>query len=195
MEVHRTVTEFFHEKVTEALKTEHVEVTEPTEFYLVNLLCDFTRSEKVDAEPLVIKMAQATVATPDERVKALKEVGDTTLYVSGFFADSLTRRLVDVEYYIALGEAAYSQLAGMRSAANQNQLLHEVYGELSQKFPRFVDVLQAIRAGMCFAGGANLIKLCEEWLRTGDEWLERRLRATGVVALDPVDGAGKKIIH
>ena len=32
MEVHRSVAEFFHEQVTEALRTEHLEATEPTEF-------------------------------------------------------------------------------------------------------------------------------------------------------------------
>jgi len=54
-------------------------------------------------------------------VRTLKEVGDTSLYVAGFFAKSLTRSLVDVDYYVGLGQSAYAQLArslgtGSRSA-------------------------------------------------------------------------------
>jgi hypothetical protein len=192
MEVHRSVQEFFHEQVTDALKTEHVEAREPTEFYLVNLLVEFTTTNQVDQQPLARKMAQAKAGSPDERAKTLKEIGDTTLYVSGFFADSLTRKLVDVEYYIAMGESAYSQLAAQTAAmrGSAQQFFQAAYDELSGKFPRFVDVLQVIRARTSLGGGANLIKLCEEWMRTGEEWIEKRLRASGVV-LTP----GRKLVH
>jgi hypothetical protein len=180
-----------------------VSATEPTEFYLVNLLADFTKTTQVDNEPLALKMAQANVQTPDERARSLKEIGDTTLYVTGFFSDSLTRKLVDVEYYMAMGESAYAQLAGLvgsargRASAAQvcRQLYCEVYDELAEKFPRFVDVLQEIRTRTNFAGSGNLIRMCEEWVRTGSEWLERRLRATGVIALEAPGPDGKKLVH
>ena len=185
MEVHRTVTGFFYEAVTEALRAQQVSATEPTEFYLVNLLADFTKTSQVDNEPLALKMAQAKAATPDERARSLKEIGDTTLYVTGFFSDSLTRRLVDVDYYMAMGESAYAQLAGLVGATRHQpaaaQTFHDVYDELAEKFPRFVDVLQEIRTRTNIAGGGNLVRMCEEWVKTGSEWLERRLRATGVV--------------
>src|SRR5688572_2890436 len=179
MEVHRTVTGFFHEAVTEALRAQQVSATEPTEFYLVNLLAEFTKTSQVDNEPLALKMAQAKVATPDERARSLKEIGDTTLYVTGFFSDSLTRRLVDVDYYMAMGGSAYAQLAGLVGATHRQasaaQTFHDVYDELAEKFPRFVDVLQEIRTRTNFAGGGNLVRMCEEWVKTGSEWLERRL--------------------
>ncbi len=198
MEVHRSVAGFFHEAVTEALRVQHVSATEPTEFYLVNLLADFTKTSQVDNEPLALKMAQSKQQTPDERARSLKEIGDTTLYVTGFFSDSLTRKLVDVEYYMAMGESAYAQLAGLVSAgrgATSAQLFHEVYDELAEKFPRFVDVLQEIRTRTNIAGGGNLVRMCEEWVRTGSEWLERRLRATGVVSLEAPSAGGKKLVH
>jgi hypothetical protein len=201
MEVHRTVTGFFHEAVTEALRAQQVETSEPTEFYLVNLLADFTKASQVDSEPLALKMAQSKAQSRDERARSLKEIGDTTLYVAGFFSDSLTRKLVDVDYYMAMGESAYSQLAGLvgaaRGSAAATQLFQEVYDELAGKFPRFVDVLQEVRTRTNFAGSGNLVRMCEEWVKTGSEWLERRLRATGVVALDRAGTSpdGKKIVH
>lgn len=191
------MTEFFHEEVTKALETVEVDATKPTEFYLVNLLVDFTKQNQLDEEPIAIKMAAVAQADPQTKARALKEIGDTTLYVSGFFADSLTRKLVDVDYYIAMGEAAYGQLAGL-AAFMRGVGAHfpEVYNELSGKFPRFVDVLAEIRQRTNFAGGTNVVKLCEEWLKTGEEWLEKRLKASGViVGAAANDEDGKKIIH
>src|SRR5262245_18839616 len=106
----RTLTEFFHEVVTSAIRNQGVDTSEPTECYLVHLLANYSHASLKD-EPLGIKMAQAKLAAPEERVRHLREVGDTSLYVSGFFADSLSRKLVDVEYYIQLGGTAYGELA------------------------------------------------------------------------------------
>ena len=186
MELHRSVSEFFHEQVTTALKSTQVEAGGATEFYLVNLLVEFTNEPKVDQEPLALKMAQASGATPEERVRTLREIGDTSLYVSGFFADSLARKLIDVDYYITMGGSAYAQL----SRGIAPQLLREAWGELSDKFRDYVEVLSAIRACTSFTGGANVLKLCEEWAKTGSEWLEKRLRASGIVSLD-----AKKMTH
>src|SRR6185369_16802587 len=92
---HATVAEYFHEVVTEAIRNQGVDTSETAEYYLVNLLAAFTKAT-VDDEPLALKIATAAQASPDERVRQLKDVGDTSLYISGFFADSLQRRMVDV---------------------------------------------------------------------------------------------------
>src|SRR5215470_3115468 len=132
MDLHTTVTEFFHEAVVSALRTQSVTAAEPAEFYLVNLLSDFTKASRVDEEPLALKMAQVASAAHDAKVKGLKEIGDTSLYVSGFFADSLTRRLVDVDYYMAMGGSAYSQLAGLMetSRGSASDFFRAAYLEL-----------------------------------------------------------------
>lgn len=180
MELHHSVAGFFHDAVTDALRARQVDAAEPTEFYLVNLLSEYAQKTPLDDEPLALKMAQATGAAPEARARVLKEVGDTSLYVSGFFADSLARRLIDVEYYISIGGSAYAQLAGHNLAG----AFREVYDELADKFARFVDVLQEVRANTNVAGGGNLIRLYEAWIKTGSEWLEKRLRASGVFAVD-----------
>jgi hypothetical protein len=193
MDLHTTVTEFFHDAVTTALRSQSVTAAEPTEFYLVNLLSDFTKATRLDEEPLALQMAQLSGTTPDVRMKGLKHIGDTSLYVSGFFADSLTRRLVDVDYYIAMGGSAYGQLAGLMdgSRTSAGEFFRAAYRELAAKFAAFVQVLGEVRRTTNFTGGQNLLRLCEEWVRTGNEWLAKRLRDTGVVAL-PVTTAGER---
>jgi hypothetical protein len=182
---HASVDAFFHEVLTDALESMRVDATEPAGWYLVSLLGDFTRARLPD-EPLAVKLAQSAVAAdPGERVRTLKEVGDTSLYVAGFFAESLSRKLVDADYYIGLGRGAYAELAGRMGSSS----ITEVYRELADGFPGFVEVLAEVRRRVDFAG-ADVMKLYEQWVRTRDAWIEKKLRALGVL----VD-TGSKVIQ
>jgi hypothetical protein len=172
-----SVDAFFHEVVTDAVEAVHLDTSEPAEWYLVSLLGDFTRGRITDA-PLGLELARARDAEPGERVRALKQVGDTSLYVSGFFTESLGRKMIDADYYIGLGSRAYAELAGRLGGS-----LTEVYRELADKFPRFVDVLAEVRRRCDFLG-ADVVKLYEQWLKTRDEWIEKKLRGFGVL-VDP----------
>jgi hypothetical protein len=189
MDLHLNVTEFFHGAVTTALKARDVAASEPTEFYLVTLLTDYLTVQHMDDSPIALKMAQAKEApTPEARARALKEIGDTTLYMSGLFAESIAGRhgLVDVDYYISMGGAAYGQLASLAvtTRSTSAQFFRAAYTELSQKFADFVAVLTAVREATGLGGAPNLAKLCEDWVRTRSESTERKLRESGIVALD-----------
>jgi hypothetical protein len=111
-------------------------------------LGEFARGRITD-EPLSFKLAKTKTSAPSERIRALKEVGDTSLYVTGFFAESFERKLVDPDYYIGIGESAYGQLAATLPGP---AAIHEVYEELAAKFPRFVAVLQEVRNSVHFDG-------------------------------------------
>jgi hypothetical protein len=178
LKVNASVAEFFQDLVSEAIRNQRVDTTTPTECYLVSLLADFLKSPP-DDEPLALKLAQA-VSSPDERVRQLKDVGDTSLYVSGFFSDSLQRKLVDVDYYIQMGGAAYTELARYFRGNPNSVVFGDVYDELANKFPRYVDVFAEV-AEETMTGNLGLVQLYERWLRTGSEWMERRLRAQGVI--------------
>jgi len=180
---HTSIESFFQEVVTGALERSQVEATEATEYYLVSLLGAFATTPIPD-EALAIKLARSQ-GDPAERVKTLKEVGDISLYVTGFFGASLDRRgIVDASYYMGLGQAAYRELAGRMAAST----IGAIYGELAAKFPRFVDVLGDVRSQVDFTGG-DVVKLYEQWRVTRSEWIERRLRALGVL-IQHDDGPG-----
>lgn len=183
MERMTSTSEFFHEVVTAAMAEHDVRLQETTEYYLVNLLTENT-SARVDDEPLALKLAQAGLAEPPERARLLREIGDTALLTSGFFAESLSRRMVSVEYYIDLGGSAYRQLA--RAGRSVSDLLRGIYAELASHFPRLVDVLGEARARMNLNTSTNVLRLYEQWLETRSEYIARRLRAAGFVL--PVPG-------
>jgi hypothetical protein len=189
-----SVDEFFHEVVTDALEAVDLDASEPAGWYLVGLLGEFTKARLTD-EPLGMKLALPG-EDPSERVRNLKQVGDTSLYVAGFFAESLTRSLVDVDYYVGIGQSAYSQLArslGSQRSQPAQRSISEVYEELAAKFPRFVDVLAAIRKRVAIlelGQTPDIGRLYEIWLRTRDEWVEKKLKEAGLL-VDP----GTKVIQ
>jgi hypothetical protein len=183
-----SVDEFFHEVVTDALSAVDLDASEPAGWYLVGLLGEFTTARLTD-EPLGVKLAQAS-ETPAQRVRTLKEVGDTSLYVAGFFAESLSRSLVDVDYYVGIGQTAYARLARSLGARRP---IGEVYEELAAKFPQFVDVLARVRKRVTLAeqtATTDIGRLYDIWLQTRDEWVEKKLRQAGLI-VDP----GTKVIQ
>jgi hypothetical protein len=184
MDLHQSVTEFFHGAVTDALRHKDVRAAQSTEFYLVNLLVEFTATP-VSEEPLALKLARVNeISGTDGKVKGLKEIGDQSLVVSGLFSDSLNRKLIDPGYYIAMGASAYQQLSGLVGTTRSSAatFFSAVYQELAAKFDRFVDVLQEIRRNTnLVGGGSNLLRLYEAYVKGGGEWLERRLREAGMI--------------
>ena len=156
--------EYFRELVETALQHQRLGAREMTSFYLVNLLAGFMRrdhSQRQDTEPLGIRFAKALQAGGSVQRDGLRHVGDRSLFISGFFSDSLNRSLVDVDYYIALGERAYGSLA-----RQSDDTLADVFDELSEKFSGFVDVLGEVSERTALASNSDLLRLYEKWLRT-----------------------------
>ncbi|MBL8633765.1 MAG: hypothetical protein JNM40_11110 [Myxococcales bacterium] len=169
---------YFHEVLTRALQAENVKVKDTTEFYLVHLLCHYTRAQ-LDPEPLALKLIHAADALPADRIRLLQEVGDTALTTSGLFGESLSRRTISVDYYVQLGRAAYSQLAATPKLLSA--LLRDACSELAERFPRLVDVLLCLRSSMNLSVPSDLIGLYERWQATGSRVFEQRLRHSGVL--------------
>ena len=171
-------TEYFRELVESAMQNQHVAARELTSFYVVNLLAasvPLERSPAAGDEPLGVLFVKALHSGGVARRDGLRKVGDVSLFVSGFFSESLKRGLVDVDYYIRIGERAYGSLA-RRDAA-----LGEVFDELADKFTAFVDVLGEVSERTALTSNADLLRLYEKWLRTGSRRSGDILATRGIV--------------
>ncbi len=175
--------EFFREMVTDALSHRRLHVDEVTEFYLVDLLAGFLEKERlfveepdgtVTAEPLALILLRALASERRARAAQLKRLGDTALFVSGFFGDSLARSRVDVDYYSAMGERAYGALA------ESERGLDALYEELSDRFEDFVDLFAGIAELSDLRSNRGLLRLYERFLQTRSERVARMLRDRGV---------------
>src|SRR4051812_33834822 len=115
--------EFFRNEVTDARSALGIQMTDMEEFYLVNLLCEFSRHDKATPapgeEPLALMYKRALDAPLKERVQMLKNLGDVALYISGFFAEFIERSLVDIDYYVSMGGHAYKNVSSLVGGTKQ----------------------------------------------------------------------------
>jgi heat shock protein HspQ len=181
--------EFFHESMQSALRKQKVAVDDHTEHYVVNVLTVFARSEElyertaegVRLKPLAHMLAEASAApTAQQRDAALRRLGDVSLFIAGFFAQSFARKLVDVDYHIAMGGRAYGALAENTRGTLRGQAFTAVFLELAEKFQRLVDVLNDVAETAYTHTDKDILRLYEIWLKTGSPRAYGILRKLGV---------------
>ncbi len=199
--VDTNVREFFQGLVSEAVVKQQVAATEETQYYVVNLLVSFadTRTlyestpDGLMIKPLAGLYGEAINAPSGElRHQALRRLGDLALFVAGVFTDSLNRKPVDVDYYIAMGGNAYGYLSDTTRKAGRWQALSEVFGELADKFPLFVDVLGEVCEHAHFRNDRDIMRVYELWVRTGSPRAARQLRKLGI---EPASGSVSRHQH
>jgi hypothetical protein len=187
-----TAAEYFKELVESAMARQHVQAADLTEYYLVNLLCQYVRLDgRFDhgdhGQPLALRLARAFETGGFEKRMRLRSIGDFSLFMSGFFPDSFNRSAVDVDYYKSMGEYAYGSLS-----RSDEEAFAEVFGELSRKFVGFMDVLADISERTNLGSTVDVLRLYEKWLRTGSARDGQRLIERGIL---PNQSVGKALIQ
>ena len=169
--------EYFKELVEGALAHQRIAAGELTSFYVVNLLTGFLqRPAEEDETPLAFRLAEALEAAGMRQRATLKQIGDSSLFISGFFADSLNRKLVDVDYYVSIGGTAYTALSRYETDA-----FSPVFAELADNFVRFVDVLSEVSERASLGSNADLLRLYERWVKTASARSAQQLLDRGVL--------------
>ena len=172
-----SASEYFKELVEGAIAHQRIAAGELTSFYVVNLLTGFLQRPAEEGEtPLAFRLAEALDAAGMRQRSSLKQIGDISLFVSGFFADSLPRKLVDVDYYVSIGGTAYTALSRY-----ETDTFSPVFAELAENFVRFVDVLSEVSERASCGSNADLLRLYERWLKTGSPRSGQLLAERGVV--------------
>ena len=179
--------EFFKDSVADAMEKQGVAADDHTAHYVVNLLTLFARSEKLYDrntegpawQPLALQLAEAASATDTQtRNVVLQRVGDTSLFVAGFFQDGFARKLVDVDYYIEIGGAAYGSLSENVRGTIRGRALGGVFAELAE-----------IRDSGRAADALDILRLYEVWLKTRSVRAARLLRSQGIEPSTSLDAA------
>ena len=135
--------------------------------------------------PLAVLYIRAVEASRTERTRLLRTMGDTALFVSGFFADSLSRGLVDLGYYKAMGGQAYARLSREDSALGVGST---VFSELSGRFCEFADVLAEVSETSHLSTNTSVVRLYERWVQTGSRRAATLLAERGIAPILPGEG-------
>lgn len=193
-----SLTEFFKERVERALAHRRINASSVLAFYLVNLLQEFRKTEKLFEsqgskmfeKPLALILADAVKSDANTRIRCLKQLGDVSLYTAGFFTDRVRKKSVGLHYYIRMGEGAYSNLAGILA---RQKTFAELYQELASQFPGLVGVLGEVATNLHWKSNSELLKLYEKWLATGNAQIAGLLKEAGILSLDFTPRLCKKI--
>ena len=214
--------EFFRDAFHTASEHQHLDIDEQAEQYVVNLLTMFSRADALyertadglRIKPLAHMLADALYEqTPDglrirplahmladaldapstsARHRGLQRLGDVSLFIAGFFARSFARKLIDIDYHIAMGGNAYSSLADTLQRTLSGRCVAAVYAQLARKFQGLVDALNEVSDMSYHYTDADILRLYEMWMKTGSSRAQGLLRQLGV---QPVTAAGARREH
>ena len=197
----QNLADYFRTSIDGVISRQGVDVDPHAAHYVVNLLTLFSRSEELYEDhgesyglrPLALMMADAADApTPQKRNYVLQRIGDVALFISGFFADSLAHKAVDVDYYIHMGGSAYGSLSEEVRGTFRGNAFADIYRELAVKFQVLVDVLNEVRDEARGESDRDLLRTYEIWLKTGSRRARKLLADNGVV---PISDARLKGRH
>jgi hypothetical protein len=193
--------EFFRDSFHAASERQRLMIDEQAEAYVVNLLTMFSRAdalyektpEGLRIKPLARMLADALEAPNEaERQRGLQRLGDVSLFIAGFFARSFARKLVDIDYHIAMGGNAYSSLADTMQRSATGRCVAGIYAQLARKFQGLVDALNEVSDMSYRHSDADILRLYEIWIKTGSARAQALLRQLGV---QPVTAAGARREH
>jgi len=186
IQMERSILDFFHKHVKKSIKNQNIEITDISKYYLVHLLTDFTLTQKAfnlalsDDRPLALIYHQAQFETSTNKIKIFKELGDFSLFITGFFPDSLHRKVTDVDYYISLGKSAYENLSTILEKIHKSDFT-SLYYELAEKFVSITDILAEISSESLTQWNDGILRLYERWLKTRSKRDERLLCKKGII--------------
>jgi hypothetical protein len=192
---------YFQQALEESLKEQNIELSDAACYYIVHLLTSFSRSEYAFAgsehnekQAFISMLSRASETSLEEALRIYKHVGDMTLYRTGFFSESVKNQLVSPQYYMQIGESAYSSASSLsRSNAALNSV---IFAELADRFTALVHLLKSIRL---FGHkdqdmqhrSSQTFEIIELYQKSGDDNLLRFLQDRGVFITDDAD----KTIH
>jgi hypothetical protein len=191
--------EYFKKTVENAKERLQVKISDETEFYVVDLLFRYTdvktlATRHLDTETGTFTelFSKSQEESSERRALILKYIGDTTLFLTGYFPDSFQRSLVDIAYYASLGQASYQNLLDLLSARVIRWRLEEVFDELSEKFVQVMDIVAEVAASDGPQQVMDLLRIYERWVRTRSRRDEALLRQKGII---PLKASSPNVLH
>lgn len=169
---------YFSEIVQDALEKRRME-TQPLMFsYLVDLLETHLTTSSLHQKGTLAELYMKSFHVERHmRIDMLKKLGDSSLYISGFFGDSLRRKIVDIDYYADMGGMAYSSLA----SSVEDDMQAKVFMDFAQRFLGYVDVLTYISQTAMIQSNQDLLRLYERYVATGSTLAKDQLVEKGLL--------------
>jgi len=101
------------------------------------------------------------------RAAGLQRLGDVSLFIAGFFARSFARKLIDIDYHIAMAETHTVRWRIPLQRSVSGRCIAAIYAQLARKFQPLVDALNEVSEMSYHHTDADILRLYEIWMKTG----------------------------
>lgn len=184
--------DYFGQALEDAFYARKINAEHNVKGYLIELMEHYLdaqnlfENDKVDENgkrrpnTLAEMYLMAANADSHQKIELLKRLGDKSLYISGFFGDSLQRKVVDIGYYVHMGGSAYETLS---KTLDKKDPLKEVFLTISKRFVDFVEALTYISQNSMVSNNQSLLRLYDRYLQTGSTLAKEKLLEMGIVAI------------
>ena len=152
--------------------------------YLIELLDERVRSpepeERAREALLAEALLSARLAEGPERIARLHRLGDRSLFLAGFFGESLCQRgAASRSYCREVGRSAYAGLSAALASTPVERTWPRLFEELADRFPDLADVLAVVCDHVCPRGPDAVAGLYRLYVESGSECDRRRLLRRG----------------
>lgn len=128
---------YFDTEIKKTVSEYKLNLSSISQRYLLNLLT--TSAFNIETEVYLTDLYQKAIATDDkiESFKYFKQMGDSSLLLSGFFMNYILRKNVGLKYYIDMGTLAYNRASTLIKKDN-------IYKELSTNYKGHLVLLSLV---------------------------------------------------
>ncbi len=183
-----TAQSFFRERICSASQQLNVKLNGDVEFYLVNLLTEFIDPKNLNDEfdsdvlstPLVFLLKKIIESPESKQPSMYRRLGDTSLYISGYFQDYFNDKAFDINYFMMMGASAYQQAAVMLRGHGKDALHPATLKILSTNFMQVVDVVAQASDTVSPHKATDILNIYDRWNRCGSDRLRAILLEHGI---------------
>lgn len=140
---------FFYDQLLEVNQKNLNPLPNETVYYSSLIMDQFGESQryfeveegKVREKILGTKLLESSGQPRPVQKRMLRDIGDTALFMCGYFSDSVNKKLIDLSYYYELGRIAYRRL---NSHIPELYDYPEFYDLLSEKFQNLAEMIYLV---------------------------------------------------
>lgn len=140
---------YFYDLLNELNRKNSTPLSNETIFYSSLVMDKFGLSHqyfveqegRIKEKTLGLKLMQACHLPKSKRKRELQDIGDTALFVCGYFSDSLNNKMIDIKYYHDVGIAAYSKLDSLVPSFYD---VESFYSNFSKKFTNVAFLMELL---------------------------------------------------
>lgn len=134
-----TTTQLWYELVRDGEARTQLHLPDTVESYLVFVLQRHQGDVLLGGRTMALECLNGMQRSGRDRADALRDVGDRCLLIAGLYPKLARRRNVQPHYYVALGQAAYGEVAAVARAGHAT-----LFEQLARRF----DVMRRVLAGI-----------------------------------------------